>query len=181
MFSLTRLTLLALLLAPTLAVADLYGSKRDPMQHFFTPNLGDLKTAAAAARAARRHAIFVMYVRDDCAYCERMKANILSFAGVQGYYRRNFSVLAIDTRGALPITDFAGKQTTEKAFAAAQGIKLTPTIIFYGFDGKPLARINGEVREVHEFMLLGEFVASGAYRTQTFAHYKQSLGSRKGG
>jgi thioredoxin-related protein len=175
------LALAALLLAPVLAAADAAGgAKRDPMQHFFTPSLGDLKAEAAEARTAGKHAVFVMYVRDDCPYCERMKRNVLALEPVQDYYRANFAVLAVDLKGAIPIVDFAGQATTEKAFGGAQGIKFTPTIVFYDFDGRPLARHRGEIRDAAEFLLLGRFVASGAYRTHSFAEYKQSSGSRKG-
>jgi thioredoxin-related protein len=177
---LRRLALLALLLAPALAAAQANGARRDPMQHFFSPTLGDLQAEAADARAAGKQAVFVMYVRDDCPYCERMKRDILSAPAVQDYYRREFAVLAVDLRGAVPVVDFAGKSTTEKGFAAAQGVKFTPVIVFYDFDGKPLARHTGEIREVRDFLLLGEFVASGAYRTHSFAAYKRTSDSRKG-
>ena len=110
---LRRLALAALVLASGFAVAQSYGAKRDPMQRFFTPSLGDLRSEAADARAAGKQAIFVMYVREDCPYCERMKRDILSLEGVQDYYRHNFAVLAVDIRGAVPIVDFGGKSTTE--------------------------------------------------------------------
>ena len=112
---LRRLALVALVLAPALAAAENYGPKRDPMQRFFTPSLGDLKAEAADARAAGKQAVFVMYVRDDCPYCERMKRDVLSLEAVQDYYRSNFAVLAVDLKGAVPIADFAGRSTTEKA------------------------------------------------------------------
>ena len=180
MHPLRRLALVALLLAPALAAAESYGPKRDPVQRFFMPSLGDLRAEAAEARTAGKQAIFVMYVRDDCIYCERMKRNILSLEAVQEYYREHFAVLAVDLRGAVPIVDFTGAATTEKGFAAEQGVKFTPVIVFYDLDGKPIARYRGEIRDAREFMLLGRFVATGAYRNQSFAEYKQSSGSRKG-
>ena len=178
--SLALAALALVALAPALAAAQALGPKRDPMQRFFTPSLGDLKAEAADAHAAGKQAVFVMYVRDDCPYCERMKRDVLSLEGVQDYYRSQFAVLAIDVKGAVPVTDFAGQATTEKGFAAAQGVTLTPTIVFYGFDGAPLTRYRGEIRDPREFLLLGRFVAGGAYRTLSFAEYKQSTGSRKG-
>jgi thioredoxin-related protein len=178
---LRRRALAALLLAPALAGAQsATAAKRDPMKHFFALSFGDLKAEAAEARAAGKRAMFVMYTRDDCPYCERMKRDVLALEPVQDYYRREFAVLAVDLRGAVPLVDFAGRATTEKAFGAAQGVKLTPTIVFYDFDGKPLARHAGEIRDPREFLLLGEFVASGAYRSGTFAEFKQASGSRKG-
>lgn len=162
-----------------LAAAQAPGAARDPMQHFFTPSLGDLKAELGDASRAGKRAAFVMYMRDDCPYCERMKKNVLSRADVQDWYRRNFAVLAVDTKGAVPITDFAGRATTEKAFAIDQGVRFTPVIVFYGLDGKPLTRVDGEIRTVEEFMLLGEYVASGAYRDMKFDQYRQAAAGAK--
>jgi thioredoxin-related protein len=173
-----RLVVLALLLFPALAGAQGAAPARDPMQHFFTPTLGDLQADLDDARRAGKQAAFVMYMRDDCPYCERMKKNILSRPEVQAWYRQRFTVLAVDTKGAVPITDFGGKATTEKDFALAQGVKFTPVIVFYGLDGKPLTRVDGEIRTTDEFLLLGEFVASGAYARMKFADYRQAARQR---
>jgi thioredoxin-related protein len=175
-----RLASLALLFASALALAQADAPKRDPMRHFFAPSLGDLQAEAQEARNAGKRAILVMFMWDDCPYCERMKANVLSLPAVQEHYRRQFAVLAVDTRGAIALTDFAGRQLTEREFTRAQGIKVTPTMVFYDFDGKPLVRFAGEIRDADEFMLLGDFVASGAYRTRSVAEFKQSAASRKG-
>jgi len=179
MLRILRFALAAAALAPALALAQFYGAERDPMQHFFSPSLGDLQAELADAKRDGKRGAFVMYVRDDCPYCERMKRNILSLTGVQAYYRKHFAVLAVDIKGAVPITDFAGKPTTEKAFAAVQGVKFTPVIVFYGLDGKPLARFDGEIRSVEDFMQLGDFVVSGAYKSMKFADYRQSTSSRR--
>ena len=174
-----RLAVLALLLLPALAGAQGAAPARDPMQHFFALSLGDLQADLDEARRAGKRAAFVMYVRDDCPYCERMKKNILSRPDVQAWYRERFALLAVDIRGAVPITDFGGKATTEKDFALAQGVKFTPVIMFYGLDGKPLTRMDGEIRSTEEFMLLGEFVVSGAYTKMKFAEFKQAAKLRE--
>jgi thioredoxin-related protein len=174
-----RLVVLALLLFPALAAAQGAGAARDPMQHFFMPTLGDLKADLDDAKRAGKQAAFVMYVRDDCPYCERMKKDILSRPDVQAWYRERFTVLAIDTKGSVAITDFGGKATKEKDFALAQGVKYTPVIMFYGLDGEPLTRVDGEIRTTEEFMLLGEFVASGAYARMKFSAFKQAARLRE--
>jgi len=171
-----RAFVLAALLAPALACAQ--APARDPMQHFFTPTLGDLKAELDEARRDGKQAAFVMYMRDDCPYCERMKKNILSQPAVQEWYRRRFATLAVDTKGAVPITDFAGRATTEKDFALAQGVKYTPVIVFYDLAGRPLTRVDGEIRTTGEFMLLGEFVATGAYAKMKFADFKRAAPAR---
>jgi len=109
-----------------------------------------------------------------------MKANILSREDVQAYYRERFVLVPLDTLGALPITDFAGKEWTEKAFARAVPIRGTPTFIFYDLDGKPVAKHVGRMKDPVDFMLLADFVASGKYRNRDFAQYRQSKQGKKG-
>ena len=52
-------------------------------------------------------------------------------------------------------------------------------IVFYGLDGKPLTRVDGEIRLVEDFMLLGDFVASGAYKSMKFADFQRSAQGRQ--
>ncbi|HUJ85673.1 MAG TPA: thioredoxin family protein [Burkholderiales bacterium] len=168
--------LLLCLLAPA-AQSATAAEYRDPIDYFFQPFLGDLKAEAADAQKAGKRAIVVMYEFDDCPYCARMKREVLSRPDVQAYYRKHFQPFQIDTRGDQQITGFDGRTMIEKEFARAAGVRATPTFIFYGLDGRPLVTQRGALYDPKEFLLLGEYVASGAYRSRSFAQY---LKSRKG-
>jgi thioredoxin-related protein len=74
----------------------------------------------------------------------------------------------------VPIRDFANQEQTEKAYAQAARIKGTPTFIFYDLAGHEIVRIFGTIETPDEFLLLGRFVASGAYKTRDFAQYKSA-------
>ena len=76
------------------------------------------------------------------------------------------------------MTGFSGKALPEKEFARAAGVRATPSFQFYAPDGTLLATHAGAVYDPAEFMLLGEYVASGAYRNASFAAYKQSKQKR---
>lgn len=147
---------------------------RDPIDYFFHPFLGDLKAEAADAKKAGKKAIVVMYEFDDCPYCARMKREVLSRPDVQAYYRSHFQVFQIDTRGDQTITGFDGRDLIEKEFARAAGIRYTPTFIFYGLDGRVLVTQRGAIYDPNEFILLGKYVASGAYRNLSFAKFLKS-------
>jgi thioredoxin-related protein len=152
---------------------------RDAMDHFFQPFLGDFRAELADARRAGKQGVMVMYHFEDCPSCQWMKANILSREDVQAYYRERFVLLPLDTLGALTITDFDGKEWTEKEYARSIPIKGTPTFVFYGLNGKPLAKHVGRIKDPIEFMLLADFVATGAYRNMDFAQYKHSNKARR--
>ena len=56
----------------------------------------------------------------------------------------------------------------------AMAIRGTPSFDFYAPDGARSYRHTGGIFDPAEFLLLGQYVASGAYRTQTFAQYRQT-------
>jgi len=183
--SLDRLamTLHAALLLLVLGVAAApapAADSRDPDTHFFNQNTGDLKAELADARAARKTAILIMYEQEGCPSCFYMRTQVLNRPDVQQFYRERFVNFTIDVFGSVPVTGFNGANYTEKSFAQTQNIVGTPTFVFHDLDGKEITRIVGRVREVTEFLLLGEYIASGAYRTRNFAEYKQEAQLRKG-
>lgn len=147
-------------------------AQAEAWEAFFSPFLGDLRAELADARSAGRKGIVVMYHFDDCPYCARMKAEILSRPEVQQAYARDFVALAVDTRGATTITGADGRSLPEKDYARAQGVRGTPTFDFLSTDGTRLYRHVGALYDPWEFILLERYVASGAYRSSTFAEYK---------
>jgi thioredoxin-related protein len=147
-------------------------------EKFFELSLGDLREEAAEARKSGKQGLVVMYHFDDCPYCTRMKHEVLQRPEVQAWYRKRFRAIAVDTRGAQEVTGFSGKALPEKEFARAAGVRATPSFQFYAPDGTLLATHAGAVYDPAEFLLLGEYVASGAYRNASFAAYKQSKQKR---
>lgn len=166
------LGLVALLVALLAGAAQ--AAKRDPLEHFFHPFLGDLREELATAKAAGKRGVVVMYHFDDCPACQKMKKLVLNRPAVQDWFRREFVVLAIDIRGAQPITGLDGKTLAESEYGRKAAIRGTPSFDFYAPDGAHVYRHTGGIFDPAEFLLLGQYVASGAYRTQTFAQYRQT-------
>lgn len=161
------LLLLAFLAVPALA------ETRSAEQYFFQPKFGDLKSDLPELGKNGKTGILLMFEMDDCPFCERMKNTVLNRSEVQDYYRQHFIIYPMDTRGDVALTDFSGKQTTEKDFALTQRARATPTFIFYGPDGKELTRFTGITQTPDEFMLLGRYVVDGAYKREPFNVYKK--------
>jgi len=152
---------------------------RDAMTHFFDANTGDLKAELADARAAGKKALLFMYEQEGCPACLYMKQHVLNRVDVQELYRTHFVSFTLDIHGAVPLKDFNGRDITEKAFAAAAKVRGTPTFAFHDLSGAEITRVTGAVRDVAEFKLLAEYIASGAYKSRTFAEHKQLLLKKK--
>jgi len=156
-----------------LFAAPAWAETRDPGIYFFQPEFGDFQAELTTAKQQGKKGIFLFFEMDDCPFCARMKATILNQPDVQDAYRAQFLLYAVDVNGDTQVTDFQGKQTTEKAFAFAHRVRATPTLLFFDLDGKLVTRFTGPTKDKAEFLLLGRYVAEGAYATQPFTRYKQ--------
>lgn len=165
-----------LLLAVALFSFNVQAEVRDVHEHFFQPKLGDLQGDLAAAKDEGKIGILLMFEMDDCPFCSRMKQTVLNQSEVQDYYRKHFLIYSMDTKGDAPMTDFKGKQTTEKAFALEQRARATPVFLFYDLDGNAVTRFTGATQTREEFMLLGRYVVEGGYKTMPFNVFKRQSG-----
>ena len=153
--------------------APTWAETRDPINHFFQPKFGDLQADLQEAKKQGKKGVFLFFEMDECPFCDRMKSTILNQAEVQDAYRAQFLIYPIDVNGDTEMTDFQGKDTTEKDFAFANRVRATPTMLFFDLDGKLVARHTGPTRDKAEFLLLGRYVSEGAYASQPFTKYKQ--------
>ena len=158
-------------LAALLLVVAATAARAESWERLFPPTFGDLRAELADAKAGGRKGLFVMYHFEECPYCRRMKEGVLARREVQDWYLREFGTVAIDTRGSQTITGFDGKSLPENEYARAAKVNRTPTFDFYGPDGKLVFRYSGAIYDRDEFLLLGRYVASGAYRSQSFRDY----------
>ena len=147
---------------------------RDPSAYFFQDSFGDLAEEAETAEASGLFGVMIMFETADCPWCLRMKETVLNNIEVQRYYRRYFRVLVLNAEGDAPISDFQGKEMTEKEFALeAHRVRATPLFAFFDTRGRLLLKYTGTTRNTQEFLWLGEFVVDGHYLNERFSQYKR--------
>ncbi|MDT8388116.1 MAG: thioredoxin family protein [Thiogranum sp.] len=147
---------------------------RDPGEYFFEETFGDFEEELELARDDGKQAVLIFFEMDDCPFCHRMKTTVLNQPEVQDYYRTHFRIFSVDVEGAVEITDFQGRQTTQQEFAFDQHrVRATPVFAFFNLDGELITRYTGPTRNVGEFLWLGEYVVDGHYRTESFASFKR--------
>lgn len=174
--ALVRFTLLAsaVLLSGHVLAADSATDLRDPMEYFFHQSFNNLEEELDIAVEENKSGVLIMFVEADCPWCLKMKSTIMNRAAVQDYYRKHFRLLTVDVSGDAMMTDFAGKEISEKDFAASHRVRATPVFIFFDTTGNKTMRFTGIVRDVTEFIWLAEFVVSGEYKKTNFTKYKQN-------
>lgn len=96
----------------------------------------DLATDARLA-AARGVPLVVLYSREDCSWCEKLRREHL------GPLSRNPAAPAVVRElhmdRATPLLDFAGRRTTSADFSQQMQAKFAPTVMFHGGKGEQLA------------------------------------------
>ena len=98
----------------------------------------DLALDAADMRT-RGIVMLVLFSQDGCRWCERARTEILIPLQNDPASRRRVALRDIALDVDAPLTDFAGRKTTHRRFAAGEGARVTPTLIVYGPDGRRLA------------------------------------------
>lgn len=138
---------------------------------FFDASLGDFAAELQAARQQGKLGVLLVFEADSCPFCRRMREQVLSQQPVQQFFRRHFNIASVDIVGSVTVTNFAGKDLTEKDFARSQQVRGTPTFLFIGVDGKEMIRYTGATRDVAEFMALGRYVVEGHFTKMSFEQY----------
>lgn len=149
------------------------GETRDAEKYFFQSKMGDFQAELDTVRKEGKKGVFLFFEMDDCPWCARMKATVLNQPEVQDYFRKHYLVYSMDVNGDVPMTDFQGRNTTEKAFALENRVRATPTMLFFGPDGKFMTRYTGPTKNVDEILLLGRYVVEDVYKEMPFAKFKQ--------
>lgn len=162
---------LALVVPPASVAAPV---ARDPADHFFHQSFNSLPDEAATARAEGKQGILIMFEHEECPWCIKMRQTVLNQSAVQDYYRKHFRVLAMRVNGDVPMTDFSGQEMPERDFAfKQQRVRATPVFIFFDLNGNVTTRFTGTTTSPEEFLWLGEFVTSGAWKSTNFTVYKR--------
>lgn len=141
---------------------------------FFDQSLGDFSEELTTAREEGKKGIFIFFEMDECPFCHRMKTTILNQPHVREYFKKHFLLFQVDIEGDVEMTDFKGQVTTQKEFSFKQHrVRATPVMAFFDLQGERIVRYTGAASSADEFLLLGEYVVSGAYKDTRFTRYKR--------
>jgi thioredoxin-related protein len=147
---------------------------RDPYQYFFNDTWGDFQEELSVAREQGKKGVLIFFEMDECPFCHYMKNTVLNQQEVQEFYRERFLIFAVDIEGDIEIKNFQGKPMKQKDFAFKENrVRATPVFAFFDLDGNRVHRHIGKTSGVDEFLLMGKYVATGAYADGPFARYKR--------
>jgi hypothetical protein len=125
-------------LAPALACAEAAATGTAPLPATLPAPQSLAQSLAAALRTGQ--ALVVMVSLEGCAFCKVVRGNYLG----PMHQREGLAVVQIDMRSNAPVQDFQGANTTHDALVRAWGVRLAPTVLFFGPGGVEVAeRLRG--------------------------------------
>lgn len=140
---------------------------------FFDFSEESYKDDVEVAKESGKKAVMIFFSMADCPFCSKMKNNVLNQDDVIKYYKENFVMFEHDVDGQIEIEDFDGEATTQKDFAFKHRVRATPVIAFFDLEGNKIFTRTGYSNK-EDFMILGKYIASGAYKSEKFVRYKRA-------
>ena len=133
-------------------VAPIKGEDGIYHQSWFVNSFLDLKEDFAEAKAAGKR-LAVIFEQRGCIYCVKMHKEVLSLKYINDFVRKNFHVVQLDLWGGRKVTDFDGKQLSEKKLAERWRVQFTPTVVFFKDDISGAKQAWGQELEVQRMSL----------------------------
>jgi thioredoxin-related protein len=179
--------------AASLAVVGAQGARGEPMltddglykEPWFLESFLELADDLEAARKQGKR-FTIMWELKGCPYCK--ETHFVNFArgDISDYVKANFEVLQLNIIGARKVTDFDGKELSEKDLALKYGVRFTPTFQFFPERAGPLkarepakrevARLPGYMRP-DDFLAMFRYVREKAYESKSFRDFVKALPS----
>jgi len=151
----------------------LEGGLANPGYHeqpsWFKNSFLDMREDVAEATAAGKRLVLYFY-QDGCPYCKKLLEVNFAQRDIVQKMRANFDVVAINMWGDREVADFAGRSTTEKAFAQDLKVMFTPTLLFLDGKGNVVLRTNGYYPP-HKFRTVLDYVAGHMEGTMSYRDY----------
>jgi thioredoxin-related protein len=137
---------------------------------WFKTSFLDLREDLAEARAAGKQGLMVLFSTEGCAYCKAFIERSLKDPAIGARVREHFDTLHLEIFDDAGMKDLQGRSLPVKDFARREGAAFSPTLLFYGLDGKPMHRVVG-YQSPERFRTVLDYVAGGHHRTLSYRDY----------
>ncbi len=140
-----------------------------PEPPWFKVSFLDLPEDLAEARQDGKR-LMIYFHQDGCPYCYKLLQENFGEKRIAEKTQKHFQVISLNIWGDREMTDLAGRPTTEKAFAKAQRVQFTPTLLLFDEHGAIALRLNGYVPP-HKFSAAMDYVSAGHAKKQAFTDF----------
>lgn len=134
----------------------------------------NLSEVLAESNATGKKGVFVLYTTEGCSYCDHFIRQALADPAIASKVQGNFESVGLEIFDDTELTTPEGTVKSVKQFAADEKVQFSPTILFYGNDGKRIFRKTGYLSP-EKFDQVLNYLTEGHYKTQPFKNYISGL------
>ncbi|KAA0454065.1 MAG: thioredoxin fold domain-containing protein [Candidatus Thioglobus sp.] len=168
-----------LLLIFSLCCSSILAAADPVLPDWFKTSFLDLSEDLEQAKQNNRH-IMLYFHQNGCPYCAKLVRDNFHDKALVAKLQKNFDAIEINMFGNRDLTDWNGKDFSEKQFAEYLRVQFTPTLIFLSKKGQVVLRLNG-YQSVDKMHIALDYVDRKAYLQKSFAHYLGDLKINKAG
>lgn len=143
---------------------------------WFKESFLNLREDLSDALKLGKKGLMVYFSTEGCAYCKVFVEKSLADPTIEAAVRRHFETIHLEIFEDAEMTDLQGKAMPVKEFAKRERAEFSPTVIFYGPEGKTLLRVVG-YQSPEKFKLVLDYVIGDHYRTMTLRDYLNAHGA----
>lgn len=143
---------------------------------FYQSDFMNFQEDLEAALSDNKKGMFFLFTTQGCPYCDKFINLSLKDPEIAKQVQKNFMPVGMEIFNDVDITDFQGVEKSAKEFAKSEGVQFTPTIVFYGENGKKLFQSIG-YQTPERFKHILNYVAGGHYASQTIREYIKENGT----
>lgn len=130
----------------------------------------DLDEDLKLARSQGKIGLMVYFGTEGCSYCEVFLRKSLGNPELAAIVQKNFDTIGFDIFDDEEMTSPQGKTLTVKEFAKKEGVQFSPSLLFYGQDGKRILRVAG-YQSPERFAVILKYLINKHYLKESFRDY----------
>jgi len=134
---------------------------------WFKDSLLDLQEDIEEARGEGKLGLMVLFTTEGCSYCEMFIRRSLGDRRLASLVQTHFNALGLEIFNDAEMLDPRGTPFRVKEFAKREGAGFSPTLLFYGEDGRLLYRGVG-YHSPERFRMVLDYLIGGHYLRTSF-------------
>lgn len=157
-------------LASEAKLGNFYGAIPSEKPDWFKDSFLEFEEDVAEAAASGRR-VMLYFHQEGCPYCAQLVEENFADPDLKTFIVQNFDGISLNMWGDREVVSVAGRDFTEKTFAAALKVQYTPTLVFLDEAGKVVLRLNGYYPP-RDFRAALNYVAQKLEHKLSFSQYR---------
>ena len=141
---------------------------------WFKESFLDLSEDWSEARQAGKKGIIIFFSQENCSHCQAFLQTTLSDPLTRPRVQKSYDVIGLDIFSDNELKRVNGTETSIKNFAETAKARFTPTLLFYGDEKRPVARIVG-FYPPEKFNQVLDYIDGYHYKKEKLSQYLRTM------